>query len=164
MKNKLLNEAVQAYLEDTGQSTAPTFGRGKLDRNLGKSEVLFERLRKSQEKADKVIVAAVACLVALFVLVVGLVLYLVDKPTIMTALLGGNIFATLIIVRWLRKLWLEKSAIDTLLVMVVDLPSAEGAKLIMEFYFRTMSHGDPASLADKASSRPRDLLKEELGK
>lgn len=152
MKNKLLNEAVHAYLEDTGQSTAPAFGRVKLDRDLGKSEVLFERLRKSQEKADKVIVAAVACLVALFVLVVGLVLYHVDKPAIMTALLGGgNIFATLIIVRWLRRLWLEKSAIDTLLVMVVDLPPADGAKLIMEFYFRTMSQGDSASRADKAS-------------
>lgn len=145
MKNKLLNEAVQAYLKDIGQSTAPTFGRGKLDRDPGNSKVLFERLRKSQDKADKVIVVAVACLVALFVLAVGLVLRLVDKPTTMTALLGGgNIFAILIIISWLRRLWLEKAALDTLLVLVVDLPPAEGAKLIMEFYFRTMSQSDPA--------------------
>lgn len=152
MKNKLLNEAVRAYLKDTGQFTVPTLGGGKLNRDPGESKVLFERLRRSQEKADKVIVAAVACLVALFVLVLGLVLYLVDKPSIMATLLGGNIFAALIIVRWLRKLWLEKSAIDTLLVMVVDLPPAEGAKLIIEFYFRTMSQSDPASRGDKASS------------
>lgn len=164
MKNKFLHEAVQAYLEDIGQSKARNFGLGETDVDTGKSALLFERLRRSQEKADKVIAAAVACLVVLFILVVGLVVYLIDKPTTIAVLLGGNIFATLIIVRWLRKLWLEKSAIDTLLVMVVDLPPEQGTKLIMEFYFRTMNLSDSASPADKVSSRPRDSLKEELGK
>jgi hypothetical protein len=164
MTNKLLNEAVQAYLEEIGQSKAQNFGVEKKDFDPGKSTVLFERLRRSQEKADKIIGAAVACLVVLFILVVGLVIYLIDKPTTVTVLLGGNIFATLIVVRWLRKLWLEKSAIDTLLIMVVDLPPAQGTKLIMEFYFRTMNQSDSTSPADKASSRPTDSLKEELGK
>lgn len=143
MKNKLLNEAVQSYLKDTGQSTAPTFGTAKANHDDGKTQVLFERLRKSQEKADKIIAIAVACLVVLFVFVMGLVIYLVDKPATINVLLGGNIFAILIIVGWLRKLWLEKSAIDTMLVMVADLPPAEGAKLILEFYFRSMNLSDP---------------------
>jgi hypothetical protein len=78
---------------------------------------------------------AVAIVVLLFVGCILLVIYYRHAPNTAILVMGGNGLQLLLLVSWLRRLWIEKTTVETLLVAVEALPPAEAAKILVAFYF-----------------------------
>jgi hypothetical protein len=81
---------------------------------------------------------AVGLLVALFLFCIFLVIYYRAQPNTAILLVGGNALQLVVLVGWLRRLWVEKTAVETLLISIEELPPSEAAKILLGFYFRTL--------------------------
>ncbi len=133
------------YLEASGQLT-PTqkeFGRARhpaTDRTVS----LRLDLATQRKFNSRIIVAAVSCLCCLFAVGLYLVIAFRNSPSTIVAIFGGTIFSLLVIVRWLRQLWLDKSLMDLLLYAADSLSPDELLKLVSTFYFGLK--GVPAGL------------------
>ena len=141
-----VRKTIDAYLTKTGQRDTPILGR-EIDHAAIKDAApsLLSQLQKSQASAGLIIFIAVGLLCALFVVGVALIFYYRNSPGTIALIFGGNFFSLLIIVFWLRRLWLEKTTIDTLMVLVSGMSTAEAAKVIVGFHFKAikMTAGTP---------------------
>jgi len=142
--NSQLELIISDYLRQTGQDAPAVLGEAKDVAASPALPALLDRLEKRQASAQIIIYTAVAVLAGLFLVGVALIAYHRDAPSTMAAIFGGNFFSLLIVVHWLRRLWLEKTAIDTLLIIVSGLPPAEAIRIVMKFHFSSIQATTPA--------------------
>lgn len=143
--NSKLELIISDYLRQAGQDVPGVLGGDAKDLAASPAlPALLDRLEKRQASAQIIIYTAVAVLASLFLVGVALIVYHRDAPSTMAAIFGGNFFSLLIVVHWLRRLWLEKTAIDTLLIIVSGLPAVEAVKIILKFHFSSIQAATPA--------------------
>jgi len=129
---------------------------GKAPRSVTSEDSLFLRdsLQRQLRFNNSLIVVAVILLFGLFTLGAFLILYHRDSVNAVTVI-SGTTFATLLgIISFLRRLWLDKSAIDLLVQASYGLSPAESAKLVTSFYFR--------ACGEASRSTAREFSKERL--
>ena len=137
--NTLTEKMVAHFLVATGQDDAQEMGETQDQSRLeGQSSKLVANLQARQVWAGRILIAAILVLCAIFLVGVALVFYYRDSPTTISILFGGNFFSLLVIVYWLRRLWLEKTVLDTLLILVASMPPTEAAKTITQFHFKAI--------------------------
>lgn len=134
-----VRKIVSEYLESVDQQDTPVLGKKQDQAAINAAApAMLSSLQQSQASARLIIIVAVILLCALFIVGIALVFYYRDLPGTITFIFGGNFFSLLIVVFWLRRLWLEKTTIDTLLVLVSKLPPEEAAKIIVSFHFKSI--------------------------
>lgn len=141
-----LNQLLSQYASDIGQEVASPLGGGGGTPLISATPILLSRLQKRQESARFIIVIAVILLCFLFFAGIALIAYHRNSPQIVSILFGGNFFSLLIVVYWLRRLWLEKTAIDTLLIIISGMTPIEAAKTLMKFHFASINTKNRTSL------------------
>lgn len=130
---------VDDFLVATGQDDAQAMGVTQVQSRLEtQSSTLVANLHARQLWAGRILIVAILVLCAIFLVGVALVFYYRDSPTTISILFGGNFFSLLAIVYWLRRLWLEKTVLDTLLILIASMPPTEAAKTITQFHFKAI--------------------------
>jgi hypothetical protein len=81
---------------------------------------------------------AVGVVLALLMFCIALVLCYRSGPKTAILVMGGNGLQLVLLVWWLRRQWIEKTAVETLLIATEELPPAEAAKLLLGFYFKAL--------------------------
>jgi hypothetical protein len=96
------------------------------------------RMSELARKNGYMMHVAVGIVIALFLFCIAVVIYYRDRPNTAIMVMGGNTLQLVLLVAWLRRLWVEKTAVDTLLIAVEELPAAYAAKLLLTFYFKAV--------------------------
>jgi hypothetical protein len=126
---------------------------GKLDEDirLGKSktrdaedkavitqqnQLLTERLKNRFITNDRIIAIAILMLCVIFGIGVFLVFYYRHTPSAMGGVFGGTFLSLLAIIRWLFKLWREKSYMDITLGILEGLTPRQAAEFISNIYWK----------------------------
>jgi hypothetical protein len=104
-----------------------------------KTSILTGELKKRFKFNDKIIILAIILLSVLFLVGVSLVFYYRGSPSVMGSVLGGTFFSLLSIVRWLYKLWREKSIMDISLTIIDALPPEKAAEFINTIFWKLRS-------------------------
>ena len=133
-----LNKIVDSYLVRIGQANEQELGNELKPIKPEDNTYLLESFKSQQTFNRGIVVVAISVLCAIFLLGVFLVVYYRDSPSAIVAILGGNFFSLLVIVGWLRKLWLENSTMGALLLITKDVPAREAAAIITTWHFRAM--------------------------
>jgi len=105
-----------------------------------------------------IIVVAIVLLCVLFGVGMFLVYTLRTSPTGIVTIAGGSFFSFLLVIRWLRRLWIEKSMIDVLIFVARDMPPKEAAKFLVRFYFKMLEDSKevpPRQRFKVSSQRPK---------
>jgi hypothetical protein len=103
---------------------------------LQDSQFLRETLDRRTKSNTWIIIVAVGLLICLFGLEVSLILYNRDSIPA-TAVMSGTTFASLlIIIGYLRRLWLDKSKMDVLIHASYVIGPEELAKLVATLYYK----------------------------
>lgn len=139
---KKLQSAFEEYLNLIGQQGGSDLGGETRPEVTAHDNERFAGLLDEHLKFNKgLIVVAVTLLCVLFVMGMFLVYTLRASPRSIVIISGGSFLSFLIIIRWLRQLWIEKSMMDILLYAARDMPPKEAAKFLTGFYFK-MLHPD----------------------
>jgi hypothetical protein len=134
-----LQQTIAAVLAEADASTAPSLGEEPNEIDAAKvTPKLVSGLQMLQGTDRHLILVLVVLICVLFLTGLGLVIYYRDNPTRVSLVLGGNYLSLLVIVGFLRRIWLEKRTIDALLVIAESLKPAEAAKTLVAFHFRCM--------------------------
>ena len=134
-----LQRTIDAVLAEASASTAPPLGEEANQIDPAKvTPKLVSGLQTLQGTDRHLILVLVVLICVLFSMGLGLVIYYRENPTRVSMVLGGNYLSLLVIVGFLRRIWLEKRTIDALLVIVESLKPAEAAKTLVDFHFRCM--------------------------
>jgi hypothetical protein len=136
---------VHDYLSAIGQDSAgPLGGDESAERADPKKHDpeavsrMISRFQARQREATGILKAAVIALFVLLALAAAVIYYHRMDPKVVAGVLGGQLLGLLVIVVWLRRLWLEKTVIDTLLILIASMPPVEAAQLIIRFHFRSL--------------------------
>ncbi len=151
---KKLRQLFETYLENTGQldERAP-LGTSAQPDGLEETSTDLEALRTGTRRLsedlkirlkfnDRIIILALALLVLLFIIGVGLVFYYRGTPTVMGSILGGTYLSLLSIVRWLYRLWREKTIMDLSKELCEILPPEKSAELITAIYWKIRAESE----------------------
>ncbi len=133
-----LNAIIEAYLGGIGQLDEQELGGSPNTVSAEYQQSLVASLSGQWKFNKGIIVVAISVLCAIFLLGIFLVIYYRDSPTAIAAILGGNFFSLLVIVGWLRRLWLENSTMGALLAIVEGMTPREAAKVITTWHFRAI--------------------------
>ena len=143
---KELTSAIENYLESTGQLQLKQLGpREEKAITREHNQRLAARLSRRRQSNDRIVIIATAVLCVLFVLGIALLLYYRDNPTVIWPAVGGMLASNLGIVASLRRLWIEKTLIDSLLVVAAELPPEQAAKYIVLLYWNLVKQPNRGS-------------------
>jgi hypothetical protein len=130
-----LDQTLSDYLRRIEQYEPQKLGGVRRPVTEEDSRFLRESLGRQLRFGNSMIIVAVVLLCSLFFLGVFLILYHRDSLNAVGVISGGTFASLLAIIGLLRRLWLEKSAMDLLIHASKGLPPAETAKLVTSFYF-----------------------------
>jgi hypothetical protein len=144
---KQLMKIYEDYLDGIGKLDKKIYmGRGKdtkpvEDKEILKQEshILSKRLSKRFKFNDNIIRIAIVLLCLLFAIGVTLIFYYRDLPHVMGGVFSGTFLLLYIIIRWLHKLWEEKSHMDFVLVIFDGLPPEKAAEFLINHYWKLRS-------------------------
>jgi uncharacterized protein YqhQ len=100
------------------------------------SRILTESLDKRFKFNNNIIILAILLLCILFAIGVFLVFFYRNSPSVMGGVFGGTFLALLSIIKWLHKLWKEKSLMDISLCILEGLPPEKAAESISTLYWK----------------------------
>jgi hypothetical protein len=132
-----MKEAVRDYLRQIDQFEPQSLGKRRRPITPQDSQFLRERIGHQARINDRIIVIAVTLLVCLFGLGVSLIIYDLGSVRAEAAISGTTFASLLVVVRFLRRLWLDKSRMDLLYLATSVLGPEELAKLATSFYYDT---------------------------
>lgn len=118
--------------------------RKKADKDIaavieGKSQLLTQRLNERFKFNNRIVILAVVLLCLIFGIGVFLIFYYRDSPATMGGVFGGTFLSLLSIIRWLHKLWQEKSVMDMSLSVLEGLAPKQAAEFISTIYWKLRS-------------------------
>lgn len=129
------NRALADYLRRIEQYEPQKLGRAPRPVTEEDSRFLRESLTRQLHFDSSIIVVSVVLVCCLFFLGIALILSHLNSVNAV-AVISGTTFASLLgIIGFLRRLWLDKSAMDVLIHASISLPPIETAKLVTSFYF-----------------------------
>jgi hypothetical protein len=135
---KSLKHILAEFTESIDQTATPALGGATHDDNVKPLANAATRMAELAHKNAYMMHTAVALVLALFLGCVALVIYYRHTPNIAILVMGGNGLQLLLLVGWLRRLWMEKTTVETLLIAVEELPPNDAARLLTAFYFRAI--------------------------
>ncbi|SRR5260370_979416 len=133
-----LDNTLADYLRRIGQYEPQSLGKEPRPTTEEDSLFLRDSLNRQLLFNNLLIIVAVIMLCVLFMLGVFLILYHRDSFDAVAWISGGTFAALLVIIRLLRRLWLDKSAVDLLIHASHGMSPSESAKLVTTFYFRAL--------------------------
>ena len=131
-----LSNILSEFVQGTGQDIAQPMGEGNVSSSESAVAQASHRMSQLARSNAYIMNAAVAVVICLFLGCVALVIYYRHEPNTAILVMGGNGLQLLLLVGWLRRLWIEKTTVETLLVAAEVLPPSDAAKLLVAFYFR----------------------------
>ncbi|MEX3846254.1 hypothetical protein [Paraburkholderia sp. BR10882] len=129
---------IEAYLTQIGQNSPLDLDESRREITDEDSKFLLQRFDKTQRLADVALIAAIATLLIIFFIFTALIFIYRNNLAYFSTLTGGDLLSMLTIVSWLRRLWLEKTTIETLRVFLVKMKPEDAAQIITTFYFNAM--------------------------
>jgi hypothetical protein len=132
--NSILKEFAIAVEQVTPQKM------GGIAKPIGQQDVnkVSSRMSDLVRKNGYMMHVAVGIVLALFLFCIAVVVYYRNNPNTAVMVMGGNSLQLVLLVGWLRRLWVEKTAVETLLIATEELPPADAAKLLLSFYFKVL--------------------------
>lgn len=127
--------ALADYLRRIEQYEPQKLGRTARPVTEEDSRFLRESLTRQLRFNNAIIIVAVVLLCCLFFLGIVLIVSHLNSLSAVAVISGATFASLLGIIGFLRRLWLEKSAMDVLIHASISLPPLETAKLITSFYF-----------------------------
>lgn len=131
-----LRQTLADYLRRIEQFEPQSLGKIQRSVTSEDNQFLRDSLKRQLSFNNSLIAVAVILLCGLFLLGAFLIVYHRDSVNAVTVISGTTFAALLGIISFLRRLWLDKSAIDLLVHASYGLSPAESAKLVTTFYFR----------------------------
>lgn len=132
----------ESYLNKLGDLKPVQLGKhGKIppisEDVLEKSGASFKELLLSQIKFNNgIILTAVIGLVIIFIIDIYFIFYYRDDLKALAFLFGGTFLSLIGVIRWLRKLWMDKTVMDVTLGVIQDLPPEVAMQHIQVTYWR----------------------------
>jgi len=136
---------VSSFVDELGQARVQPLGGTTREPQPEQVRRFSGRLKRQSDRNSYLMAAAVAVLCLLFVVCVFLVVYYRHSPKTTMLVFGGNILQLIVIVAWLRRLWLDKNTMEALLIVADELPPLEAAKIITNFYFKVLTTKVPVA-------------------
>jgi hypothetical protein len=133
-----LESILADYLRRIGQYEPQPLGKAPRPSTAEDAQFLREALTRQLRFNNSMIMVAVAMLCGLFLLEVFLIVDHRDSLKAVSVISGTAFAGLLLVVRYLRRLWLDKSAMDILILTSHSLPPAETARLVTSFYFKAI--------------------------
>lgn len=130
-----ISKVVRSYLDRVGQNQPQVLGEQTVDFDPRDKTMLlsgFAAVRKSNSLSK---LLAIAVLVVIFSLTVYLALLHRNDMKFLSFILGGNFLSLLVIVGWLRRVWLEGTTLDILSLLIQSMSPQEAVQVISTFYF-----------------------------
>lgn len=134
-----LKQTLVDYLRRIGQYEPQSLGKESRRLTAEDNVFLRESLNRQLRFNNLMILVALVLLCALFILGVFLILYNLRSVNVVEVISGATFAAMLAMIRFLRRLWLDKSAVDLLIHASYAMSPEEAAKLVTSFYFRTQN-------------------------
>jgi len=138
---KRLETIFEDYLRLIGQQEGPDLGEKPKEVTAAANQHFAALLDEHLKFNKGIIVVAVALLCILFGVGMFLVYTLRTSPKGIVTISGGSFLSFLLVIRWLRRLWIEKSMIDVMIFVARDMPPKEAAKFLTGFYFKMLRPG-----------------------
>ena len=132
-----LEQTLADYLRRIGQYEPQSLGKASRPVTAEDAQFLRDSLSRQQKFNNSILIVAVILLCCLFLLGMFLIIRHRDSVSAVAVISGTTFAALLAIVRFLRRLWLDKSTMDVLLHASYGMSPAESAKLVTSFYFKT---------------------------
>jgi len=131
-----LQKALGKVLAEIGALEPVTLGTSQKPKvSQAEKEKVEQVIAQQRTFNSRVLTLAISMLVAIFLAAMFLALYHINRPTFAAAAIGGNLLSLLLIVSWMRRLWIERGIIDLAQVAIRGLPPDEGIKLACSMYF-----------------------------
>ena len=137
MSNGLIH-VLHDFADSAGQLTAKPMGDVAEPQKTGDVGRVRQQMSELARKNGYIMQIAVGLVVVLFVFCLGVVVYYRQTPKVAITLMGGNLLQLVLLAGWLRRLWIEKTTLETLLIATEELPPAEASKLLLAFYFKAL--------------------------
>ncbi len=115
---------------------------------------LRDDLLQERKGNTRFLIVAAGALIGIYAVIVYLIILNRHDPKTILALCGSNFVALLLIVRWLRQLWLDKSLMDLLIHSADSLDPDALLRLVTGFYFSHASKSAPPSPAGTGAVTP----------
>jgi len=131
-----LNRILADYLRRIEQYEPQTLGTKARPVTAEDNQFLRDSLDRQVRFNNSIVTVLVVLLCSLFGLGVLLVLSHLNSINAVAVISGATFASLLGILGFLRRLWLDKSAMDLLIHASYGLPPAEAAKLVTSFYFK----------------------------
>jgi hypothetical protein len=137
--DRTLADYLADYLRRIEQYESQPLGKPPRTITPEDSQFLRDTLQAQLRFNNALILAAAAMLCVLF-LVGVLLIVLYRGSTTGVSIISGTTFASMLgIVRFLRRLWLDKSTMDVLICASHGMSPEETAKLVTSFYFKAVA-------------------------
>ena len=99
----------------------------------------FDQSLQEQLKMNRyMLIMAMILLGMIFLMGVFFVFYYRDQPQTLGMIFGGSFFTLLVVVMWLRKLWVENNLIEMSRAVLQNLPPTEAVKFIETLYWNML--------------------------
>lgn len=134
-----LDRTLASYLRRIEQYEPQSLGRPRRPVTSEDSVFLRDSLTRRLRFNNAILFVAVAMLCLLFMLGSFLLFHHRNSPNAVGIISGASFASLLGIISFLRRLWLDKSAIDLLVHATYSLPPEESAKLVTSFYFKMVA-------------------------
>lgn len=131
-----IKTSVLAYLERIAQLTAGPLGEPVKLPDREDSAFLLSRMKQDHVINGISKLSAIAMLLVTFALFIFLAVHYRNDVTNLLRILGGNVLTLLLVVAWMRKIWLEGTMLAMLTVVTEKLPPVEAAKVITSVYYK----------------------------
>jgi len=135
---KRLEAIFEEYLRLIEQQEGGKLGEKLKEVTVANNQYFAALLDEHLKFNKSIIVVAVALLCILFSVGMFLVYTLRTSPKGIIAISGGNFLSFLLVIRWLRRLWIEKSMVDVMIFVARDMSPYEAAKFLTKFYFKML--------------------------
>src|SRR5579862_437475 len=150
-----LRSAIEQFLGDTGRLEIPLLGKkgaprpARPDSNSRFAKKLAENLKRT----NRLVIVATVMICILFLL--GLVVTVWSRgPTAIVVSADGAFLASQLgVIRFLRRLWLEKSLMHFLEYLCNRLPPEDLAEILKPFYFSTFIRAPDASKSAQTAAK-----------
>jgi hypothetical protein len=133
-KVKDLKELLKLYLDRIGRSQEHLGSERPVTKE--DNEFLIELLSHRVGRSDYLIIVCLIIIAISFGVGVAVVLYVRHDAAKLTTAFGTLLIFTLAIVRILRRLWIDKSVMNMLMVALHEVPPEEAAKFVNVMYWR----------------------------
>ena len=131
--HSVLKEALQSI---GGLAPVPLGGDDEGSATEEWKHKLLERLEKEAAYNKRVFTLLVAMCVVLFVVGLALVVYYLDEPRSIQAILGGgSLLSILAVMTRIQRLMNEKTGVDILLTVVPTLPPKQVVRVVQSLYY-----------------------------